>query len=390
MTFEIVEPNQGAKIKVIGLGGAGGNAINNMIEAGMSGVEFIVANTDAQDLEKSKAPVKLQIGEGITRGLGAGVKPEIGRSAAEESLTELKSHLEGADLVFITAGLGGGTGTGSAPVVADVAKEIGALTIAVTTMPFTCEGSRKTKVAQSGARELEGKVDTILTIPNDKLLSIGDKNSLALDMFKMADDILLKAVRGVSDLINKPGRINVDFNDLKTVMQEKGLALIGTGKGVGENKAEEAANAAISSPLMEDISIHGARGLMINITSGRDLTMPEFYQTISIIQQEVDEEAEVIMGWVLDENMNDEINVTVVATGLGARKTEVISTDMSEIKREAVVEIMARAEGDNIDFPAYHRESGMDLYRTQKVVGGNMEINPNDTEIPTFLRRNMD
>ncbi len=385
MTFEIVEPCQGARIKVIGLGGAGGNAVNNMIASGLTGVEFIVANTDVQDLDKSKAPTKIQIGCEATRGLGAGADPEVGRRAAEENLDAIRNILDGADMVFITAGLGGGTGTGSAPVVANVAKEQGALTVVVATKPFHFEGKKRMSVAEAGARELKGRVDTLITIPNNRLLAAAPKNATLLEMFRRADDVLFQAVRGVSDLINSTGHINCDFNDLRRVMLERGQAIMGTGVASGENRAVEAANSAISSPLLEDVSIDGATGLMINITSGEDLTLTEFQDAISLIEKEADEEAEIITGWVVDPEMEDEIRVTVIATGIGPKEDHVAHNDMAIIKKQAVAELQRRAK-DDLDLPTYLRGDD-ELGRVEPTWGSEPKFDPNDHEIPTFLRR---
>lgn len=392
MTFELVEPSRGAKIKVIGLGGAGGNAVNNMIVSGLDGVEFIVANTDVQDLDKSKAPTKIQIGCDSTRGLGAGADPDLGRRAAEENLDSLRNAIDGADMVFITCGLGGGTGTGSAPVVANVAKEQGALTVVVATKPFHFEGKKRMAVAEAGGKELKGRVDTLITIPNNRLLAAAPKNATLLEMFARADDILYQAVRGVSDLINSTGQMNADFNDLRRVMLERGLALMGTGVGIGENRAVEAANLAISSPLLEDIAIDGATGLMINITSGPDLTITEYQDAISLVQKEADEEAEVITGWVVDEQMEDEIRVTVIATGIGPKEDHAARSDMSDIRRQAVAELKRRASNDDLDWPAYLREDE-EPAAAQAAAGGGpnpsseAKFDPNDYQIPTFLRR---
>lgn len=316
--IELAQVNEsGAKIKVIGVGGAGGNALNTMIEYGLVGVEFIAANTDRQALLANKAPIKIQLGAELTKGLGAGANPDIGRRAAIESYNEIVEKLQGADMVFVTAGMGGGTGTGAAPIVAKIAKELGALTIAVVTKPFVFEGKKRQKQAEFGLQELRDSVDTLIVIPNQKLLSIaGDKMPL-LETFKKADEVLYQAVKGISDLINVRGLINLDFADIRTVMQSKGLALMGTGSARGENRAIEAATAAISSPLLENIKIDGATGIIINITGGPDLSLFEINEAASLITEAAHDDAEIIFGAVVDESLGDEVRVTVIATGFG-------------------------------------------------------------------------
>ena len=315
--FELDENiNMGASIKVVGVGGGGNNAVSSMIQSGMSGVEFIVANTDRQALQANKASVKLQLGLELTKGLGAGANPEIGKRAAIESYNDIVEALDGADMVFVTAGMGGGTGTGGAPIVAKIARELGALTIGVVTRPFIFEGRKRKKHADLGISELRENVDTLIVIPNQKLLSIsGDKTPL-LEAFKKADEVLLQAVKGISDLINIRGLINLDFADIRTVMASKGMAIMGTGSGTGENRAIEAATAAISSPLLENISVDGATGIIINITGGKDLTLHEVNEASTLISEASDEDAEIIFGAVIDETLAaDEVRVTVIATG---------------------------------------------------------------------------
>ncbi len=314
--FELEENiSIGANIKVVGVGGGGSNAVSTMIEANMNGVEFIVANTDIQALTHNKAPGKIQLGLDLTKGLGAGANPDVGRRAAIESYNEIVEKLEGADMVFVTAGMGGGTGTGGAPIVAKIARELGALTIGVVTRPFVFEGKRRQKHAEGGLAELKENVDTLIVIPNQKLLSIsGDKTPLT-ETFKKADEVLLQAVKGISDLINIRGLINLDFADIRTVMQAKGLALMGTGYAKGENRAVEAATAAISSPLLENIKIDGATGIIINVTGGLDLSLYEVNEASTLITEAAHEDAEIIFGAVIDENMKDEVRVTVIATG---------------------------------------------------------------------------
>ena len=309
-------PDQ-AKIKVIGVGGAGGNAVNTMISNKVEGVEFIVANTDVQALEKSLAPASIQLGRTVTRGLGAGANPEKGREAALESVTEIAEALEGADMVFVTAGMGGGTGTGGAPIIAQVAREIGALTVGVVTKPFKFEGRRRSKFADLGIEKLEAAVDTLITIPNDRLLSVTSANTSLLDSFRLADEVLQHATQGVSDLITVPGIINVDFADVRTIMSDQGRALMGMGIGQDEGRALAAAQQAISSPLLEDVTIHGAQGILINITAGPDLRLHEVEEAASLIQEAAHEDCNIIFGAVIDENMGDLLRITVIATGFG-------------------------------------------------------------------------
>jgi len=303
-----------ATIKVIGVGGAGNNAVNRMIEADIKGVEFIAVNTDRQALQKSKAPTKIQIGEKITRGLGAGANPDIGAQAAEESRSEIGEALRGADMVFVTAGMGGGTGTGAAAIVAGTAKEMGILTIAVVTKPFTFEGKKRLAQAERGIESLKGKVDSLVVIPNDKLLQIIDRKTSIVEAFKMADDILRQGVQGISDLIAIEGLVNLDFADVKTIMLNRGMAHMGIGRASGENRAEDAAKQAIQSPLLET-SIEGARGVIINITGGSDLGLQEINTAAELVQRSVDPEANIIWGSVIDESLGDEIVITVIATG---------------------------------------------------------------------------
>ncbi|MBL7714927.1 MAG: cell division protein FtsZ [Bdellovibrionales bacterium] len=316
--FEIEQAvAQGAKIKVIGVGGSGCNAVNTMIKMGLTGVEFITANTDRQALDASLAPVKLAIGGELTKGLGAGANPEIGRKAALEDYAKIAEMMTGADMVFITAGMGGGTGTGAAPIFAKIAKEIGALTVGVVTKPFMFEGKKRMKHAEQGMSWLRDNVDSLITIPNQRLLAISGQSLSMLDAFKKADEVLLNAVQGISDLINHTGLINSDFADVKTIMQSKGLALMGIGYGEGEHRAVEAATNAISSPLLEDISINGATGIIINITGGSNLKIHEVNEATTLIMEAAHEDAEIIFGTVIDDTMNDRVKVTVVATGLG-------------------------------------------------------------------------
>jgi cell division protein FtsZ len=313
----------GARIKVVGVGGGGGNAVNTMIAAGLQGVDFMTANTDAQALKANLASVKLQLGTAFTKGLGAGGNPEVGRKAATEDLERIREMLTGADMVFVTAGMGGGTGTGGAPVVARVARELGALTVGVVTKPFHFEGKKRGRQAEEGMRELKANVDTLIAIPNQRLLAVAGRNMSILETFKKADDVLLQAVRGISDLITVHGLINLDFNDVRTIMSEMGMALMGAAVASGEDRAVEAAQKAISSPLLEDVSIQGARGVLINITGGPDLTIHEVNEAATLIQEEADDEANIIFGAVIDESLHDQIRITVIATGFGEPREEV-------------------------------------------------------------------
>lgn len=351
--FEINEKDsdgvlkEGAKIKVVGIGGGGCNAVNTMIKAGLSGVEYIVANTDSQALNANLAPTKIQLGAQVTKGLGAGANPEVGRKAALDEYERLSEVLEGADMVFITAGMGGGTGTGAAPVVAKLAKELGALTVGVVTKPFIFEGKKRFRQAEQGIEVLEENVDSLITIPNQRLLYLAGESLSLVETFKKADEVLLNAVRGISDLINTTGHINADFADVSTVMANKGLALMGTGFCAGPDRAVKAATEAISSPLLEDITIDGATGIIINITGNESLTMHEVNEAVTLIMEAADEEAEIIFGSVIDEDMDDNIKVTVIATGLGGqervktvatpRHTEEVVTRQAPVVEEVTV-----------------------------------------------------
>jgi cell division protein FtsZ len=368
-----------AKIKVIGIGGAGGNAVNTMISYHLRGVDFIAANTDAQALERSASPIKVQLGTEVTKGLGAGSDPNIGKQAALEARELLKAQLGGADMVFIAAGLGGGTGTGGAPIVAEVAKELGALTVAVVTKPFLFEGKRRNSQAEGGIGELRKAVDTLIIIPNQRLLSLGGRNISLLDAFKKADDILYHAVKGISDLIMIPGLINLDFADVKTIMSEMGMALMGTGVASGENRAVEAAQKAISSPLLEDNTIQGARGVLLNITGGPDMTLYEIHEASSLIQSEAHEDANIIFGTVVDETMGDEIRITVIATGF----------ENTELPRNNVTSL-GSVRRSNLAIPTFIRqEKTKDAAAPMKPGIDDAEENP-DLDIPTFLRRQAD
>ncbi|SHL97895.1 cell division protein FtsZ [Vreelandella subglaciescola] len=316
--FELVDnaPSSSAVIKVVGVGGGGGNAVNHMVESSIEGVEFICANTDAQALKRVSAKTVLQLGSEITKGLGAGANPEVGRQAAMEDRERIAELLDGADMVFITAGMGGGTGTGGAPVVAQVAKELGILTVAVVTRPFPFEGPKRARAAEEGMKELSEHVDSLITIPNEKLLSVLGKSATLLTAFSAANDVLLGAVQGIAELITSPGIINVDFADVRTVMSEMGMAMMGTGGATGENRAREAAEKAIRSPLLEDIDLHGARGILVNITAGPDLSIGEFNDVGATVQEFASQEATIVVGTSIDMEMSDELRVTVVAAGL--------------------------------------------------------------------------
>jgi cell division protein FtsZ len=420
--FEFVEEfNLNARIKVIGIGGGGGNAVNTMIGGKLNGVEFLVANTDAQSLDASRAPVRIQLGGAVTKGLGAGANPEIGRRAALEDQETIKEYLAGSDMIFITAGMGGGTGTGGAPVIARVAREVGALTVGVVTKPFIFEGKKRMRQAEEGIAELKSSVDTLIVIPNQRLLSIAAKTTTMLEAFQKADEVLLQAVRGISDLIITPGLINLDFADVRTVMAEMGLALMGASTATGENRAIEAAQRAISSPLLEDISIQGARGVLINITGGPDLCLHEVNEAASMIQEEAHDEANIIFGAVIDETMLDEIRITVIATGFGEGKDErkpVITSsghvssmnslntmnhvphnvpsaaNVNQSKNKKVVHLGTIV--DDLDAPTWQRKKpGSEEVETVTLSKSTLQLSTGQEEddkydIPTFLRRQMD
>src|SRR5512138_2024043 len=320
--IEFTDKQDAAKIKVIGVGGGGGNAINTMVAARLEGVEFIAANTDVQALAANKASVKLQLGRSASRGLGAGANPEVGRAAALEERDAIAAALEGADMVFVTAGMGGGTGTGGAPIVADVAKQAGALTVGVVTKPFLFEGNRRRKQAEAGIAELKAAVDTLIVIPNQRLISVAGENMAMADAFKRADEVLLNAVQGISDIITVHGLVNVDFADVRTIMAEQGMALMGTGRSSGARRAIEAMQAAISSPLLEDVTLDGATGLLVNIPRGPNLTLREVDEAVSMAQSAADPDANIIFGSVVDEALGDEVKITVIATGFHGRASE--------------------------------------------------------------------
>ena len=360
MKFEFVEEKRryNAKIKVIGVGGAGGNAINNMIAAKLKGVEFITANTDSQNLERSTCSYKIQLGPTVTRGLGAGADPEIGRMSAEESINEVRDALSESDMVFLTAGMGGGTGTGAAPVLARESRESGALTVAVVTKPFLFEGEKRMSRALDGIEKLKREVDTLIIIPNERLKSIGNGNTTFKDLIVRADDVLLNAVRGISDLIMSNGFINLDFADIKKVMEQMGTAIMGTGRASGENRAFEAAKQAVNSPLLEDISIDGARGLLMNVTGPPEMTMEEIDEASGYIKGEVDSEAEIFWGVVFDENMGEEIQITVIATGIDKEHHHKIVRlrDVTPEEAEDSWTVRVNGEGmESLETPTFQR-----------------------------------
>ena len=392
--FEIIDNiAQNAVIKVFGVGGGGGNAVQHMLPSSIDGVDFVCANTDAQALEKVGTKMNLQLGNDVTKGLGAGANPEIGRQAALEDKDRIREIISGADMVFITAGMGGGTGTGGAPVVAEIAREMGVLTVAVVTKPFPFEGRKRMAIAEKGIKELEEHVDSLITIPNEKLMDVLGKDSTLLDAFKSANDVLLGAVKGIADLITRPGMINVDFADVSTVMSEMGMAMMGSGIASGEGRAVEAAEAAIRSPLLEDVNLQGARGILINITASESLTLGEFSEVGDTISEFASDQAIVVIGTVIDPDMGDEICVTVVATGLGGQ----------QIDRPTKVVDNTKHGNKNIDFnsldrPAVMRKSSgadSDVDRTitekpvlAKAVGADSDMDYLD--IPAFLRKQAD
>ncbi len=394
MPFALVESENAAKIKVIGVGGAGGNAINNMIASNLQGVQFIAANTDAQALEQSSAEVRLQIGQMLTEGLGAGSNPQVGREAAMETEDAIRNALEGCHMVFITAGFGGGTGTGAAPVIAEICKDLGALTVAVVTKPFSFEGKKRLKQADEGIAALKDLADTVITIPNDRLRGLASKNARMVDMFRKADEILLHSVKGITDLIMKPGLVNLDFADVRTTMSRAGMAIMGIGIASGESRAKEAAERAISHPLLEDISIAGAKGVLMNITSTSDITMDEMTEASDRIFDEVGEDAEIIWGQALDEDLGDEIRVTVIATGIGAGPEAVLPGTHREPGLRGKVRDITPADLEravNYDEPTFIRRQeavGEESGATYRGYQG--MIIDNDLDIPTFLRKKAD
>ncbi|GLS25572.1 cell division protein FtsZ [Marinibactrum halimedae] len=391
--FELVDSvPQNAVIKVIGVGGGGGNAVKHMIANQVDGVEFICANTDAQALKDIDARTVLQLGQGMTKGLGAGANPEIGRQAAMEDRDRIAEVLSGADMVFITAGMGGGTGTGGAPVVAEVAREMGILTVAVVTKPFPFEGKKRMAIADRGITELEESVDSLITIPNEKLLSVLGSATSLLDAFKAANDVLLGAVQGIADLIIRPGMINVDFADVRTVMSEMGMAMMGTGFASGENRAREAAEAAIRSPLLDDINLQGARGILVNITAGMDLSLGEFSEVGDTVEEFASGDATVVVGTVIDPDMSGELRVTVVATGLGSainREEKKPNAPVSKVIDNSALRANGQPDYSSLDKPTVMRKQAS-RGGTQTAQAALDDKDMEYLDIPAFLRRQAD
>jgi cell division protein FtsZ len=381
--FELLDScGQSAIIKVIGVGGGGGNAVQHMVDRSIEGVDFICLNTDAQALKSIAARTTLQIGSTITKGLGAGANPEIGRQAAQEDRERITEVIEGADMLFITAGMGGGTGTGAAPVVAQVARELGILSVAVVTKPFPFEGSKRLHVAHNGIKELSQYVDSLITIPNEKLLSVLGKQISLLDAFKAANDVLLGAVQGIAELITCPGLINVDFADVRTVMSEMGMAMMGSGCAKGEDRAREAAEAAIASPLLEDVNLMGAHGILVNVTAGMDMGIGEFEEVGNTVKAFASENATVVVGTVIDPEMRDELRVTVVATGLG-----------QEPKKQPVekpVSLVQKARTGEVDYEKLERPTVIRREPRKVPLGGSHAESMDYLDIPAFLRRQAD
>ncbi|HIL92969.1 MAG TPA: cell division protein FtsZ [Cycloclasticus sp.] len=385
--FELMDAQtENAVIKVIGVGGGGGNAVNHMVSSAIDGVEFICANTDAQALKNTPVRTILQLGSNSAKGLGAGANPDIGKQAAIEDRERIQEVIQGADMVFITAGMGGGTGTGAAPIVAEIAKEMGILTVAVVTKPFPFEGKKRMQVADKGIEELSHYVDSLITIPNEKLLHVLGKDMTLLNAFKAANDVLLGAVQGIAELITRPGLINVDFADVKTVMSEMGDAMMGTGSARGESRAREAAEAAIHSPLLEDINVQGARGILVNITAGLDMSIGEFEEVGQAIREFAADDANVVVGTVIDPDLADEMRVTVVATGLGQAVAAVEPAPIVQVQRESI-KVAALTEED-FDIPTVMRDKAGAA--SQKVSGLDSTMDPAYLDIPAFLRRQAD
>jgi cell division protein FtsZ len=390
--FTYVDKEKSAKIKVIGVGGAGGNAINNMISSNLQGVKFIAANSDAQALEISKAPIRIQLGEAITEGLGAGANPLVGRDAALENEEEIRQALAESHMVFITAGFGGGTGSGAAPVIAEISKDLGALTVAVVTRPFSFEGKKRARVAEEGIEALKKVVDTAITIPNDRLRGLASKKATLMEMFVKADEILLHSVKGITDLIMMPGVVNLDFADVRTTMSKAGLALMGIGISSGENRAVEAAEKAISHPLLEDIPIKGAKGVLMNITATSEMEFEEVAEASEFIHSEVGEEAEIFWGTSVDDSLGDEMRVTVIATGIG--KEPEIEAEVEQPLRGKIRDIMPEDMDKIIDYdePTFIRQKKAVGESSGAYYRGNSGVIIDDSEldVPTFLRRKAD
>ena len=389
--FELLDTcGQSAVIKVIGVGGGGGNAVQHMVDANIDGVEFICANTDSQALKGMSARTTLQIGADITKGLGAGANPDVGRQAAQEDRDRIAEVIEGSDMLFITAGMGGGTGTGAAPVVASVAREMGILTVAVVTKPFTFEGSRRLHVAHNGIKELSQYVDSLITIPNEKLQSVLGKQISLLDAFRSANDVLLGAVQGIAELITRPGLINVDFADVRTVMAEMGMAMMGSGTAKGEDRAREAAEAAVASPLLEDIDLMGANGILVNVTAGMDLAIGEFEEVGNTVKEFASENATVVVGTVIDPDMRDELRVTVVATGLGSEaRAKSVEHQPTLVHVNKTSDVDKTTGGVDLDRPTVLRNKNKAAQRAQ-AAGGNSAEDMDYLDIPAFLRRQAD
>ncbi|HYW02695.1 MAG TPA: cell division protein FtsZ [Gammaproteobacteria bacterium] len=382
--FELMDAySQNAVIKVIGVGGGGGNAVRNMCEEGIEGVEFICANTDAQALKDNPARTVLQLGCNITKGLGAGANPEVGRQAAMEDRERIQEVIEGTDMLFITAGMGGGTGTGAAPIVAQIARELGILTVAVVTKPFPFEGKKRLSVAHEGIESLGKYVDSLITIPNEKLLTVMGKQASLLDAFKSADKVLFNAVAGIAELITRPGLINVDFADVRTVMSEMGMAMMGAGRSSGEMRAREAAEAALSSPLLEEINISGARGILVNVTAGMDLSIGEFEEVGNTVKEVASEDATVVVGTVIDPDMSEELRVTVVATGIGG----VVAQARPE--KRAGMRVVERNSGGEVDYAELDRPTVMRKRAAGEDTTG-ADSDPDYLDVPAFLRRQAD
>lgn len=395
----VEERGNRAQIRIVGIGGAGGNAVNTMIAAELAGVDFIAANTDAQALRVNLAPTKIQLGCDLTKGLGAGANPEVGKRSTLESENELRDHLVGADMVFITAGMGGGTGTGGAPVVARIAKEVGALTVGVVTKPFLFEGKKRLRHAEEGIRELKANVDTLICIPNQRLLAVASRSQPLTEAFRKADEVLLQAVRGISDLITVHGLINLDFADVRTIMAEMGMAIMGAAVASGEKRAEEAARRAIASPLLEDISIRGARGVLINITGSPNLTLHEVNEAATLIQEEADEDANIIFGAVINDTLEDEIRITVIATGFG--ENDVLQSQPGATKPVPLSAVRGGARphpgprkvvhlgtivDDELDVPTWQRKRQAEEGTGPTVTPGPAESD-DKYDIPAFLRK---
>ncbi|MFO8164470.1 MAG: cell division protein FtsZ [Desulfatiglandales bacterium] len=398
MRYEFVEDGSNAKIKVFGVGGAGGNAVNNMIEAGLKGVDFKAANTDKQALDFSTARDKLQLGANLTHGLGAGADPEVGALAAEESIEAIRAATQDADMIFITAGMGGGTGTGASPIIARESRNNGALTVAVVTKPFEFEGEKRMRAALDGIEKLKKQVDTLLIIPNQRLRALGNADTPFLQLMKMADDVLLYAVKGISDLIMIPGFINLDFADVKRVMEQMGTALMGTGTASGENRAVEASQTAINSPLLEDISIDQAKGVLINMTGSRNMTMDEVMEGSSFIKNEVHVDAEIIWGMVFDDTMEDEMRITVIATGISKTMDKKIINlrDLSPEERDENWTVRLKEDLDKPTFQRQLSEEDGDRFLKEKALNSGRKgilkrvFQKDNLEYPTFLRKQAD